>query len=303
MSLRKNISVNKILQDLKLSLFIVGSPNAIINLRIDARGIRQFGSIGTRNCKAGVIRGKTLVTVESDRICQYRISNASHAMKADLIGTVAVDNFLCHDAVLAGDILSLVNTNYSCLSKLNLVSGELKHFFKPSFITKIIGEDRTHINGCAWSVEKDALYISALGKTNKHRAWKDSLSDGGILIDVKSGKVILSKLNMPHSPRMYRGHLYFLTSGDGKLNRYNIKTSVLETVLTMPYFVRGLLIYRQYAFIGISTPRYTVGTPDQANAYSGVAVVDMSDGRLVGTIKLPKTIKEVYNIYAFTKNT
>jgi uncharacterized protein (TIGR03032 family) len=46
----------------------------------------------------------------------------------------------------------------------------------------------------------------------KHRRF-----DGGIVIDVQSGEIVIGGLSMPHSPRLYRDKLWVLNSGTGEI--------------------------------------------------------------------------------------
>jgi uncharacterized protein (TIGR03032 family) len=48
-------------------------------------------------------------------------------------------------------------------------------------------------------------YVTAVSKSDTIDGWRDRRTDGGIVIDVATGKVVLGGLSMPHSPRLYGG--------------------------------------------------------------------------------------------------
>ncbi|MBE9176679.1 DUF4915 domain-containing protein, partial [Synechocystis salina LEGE 06155] len=90
--------------------------------------------------------------------------------------------------------------------------------WKPPFISAIAVGDRCHLNGVAVAEDgQSPLYVTALGQTDEENGWRQNKAEGGCLLRVPSGEVILSGLSMPHSPRLYRGKLYFLDSGYGRL--------------------------------------------------------------------------------------
>jgi uncharacterized protein (TIGR03032 family) len=73
--------------------------------------------------------------------------------------------------------------------------------WKPPFISKIIKEDRCHLNGLA--VEDGVpRYVTAVSKSDTIDGWRDRRFDGGIVIDVQSGEIVIGGLSMPHSPRL-----------------------------------------------------------------------------------------------------
>lgn len=298
MSMKLSSGVKKLLQIHRLGLFIVGAPGVIMHIHVARDGAVKRGLINTNNCKAAALRGNIFITVEADQLVRYNVVKRGGKIKLIPIEFVPVEDFLAHDVISNNSNLLIANTNYSCLSRINSRTGSAAHIFKPYFITKLAAEDRTHLNGFAWRDSAPA-YFSALGQTNQHRAWKENIQTGGIILDVKTNKAVLKGLNMPHSPRLYRGNLYFVTSGDGRFVRYNVKQKTTETIITLPHFVRGLVFHRDYAFIGISTERYDDKSSRPNKQFAGVAVVDTKTRQLIGKIILPKEFKEVYNLYAY----
>ena len=121
-----------------------------------------------------------------------------------------------HDVGMLKDgRIVFVNTLYNCLA----TTSEWHSFtpiWKPAFISKIIKEDRCHLNGLA--VEDGVpRYVTAVSKSDTIDGWRDRRADGGIVIDVQTGEIVIGGLSMPHSPRIYRDKLWLLNSGTGEI--------------------------------------------------------------------------------------
>ncbi len=108
-----------------------------------------------------------------------------------------------------------VNTTHNCLA----TTSERHSFtplWKPPFVSKIVKEDRCHLNGLAME-DGVPRYVTAVSKSDTIDGWRDRRFDGGIVIDVATGEIVIGGLSMPHSPRVYNGKLYVLNSGTGSL--------------------------------------------------------------------------------------
>ena len=101
---------------------------------------------------------------------------------------------------LADGRIVFVNT-YNCLA-----TPSPRHSFmpiwKPPFISKVVKEDRCHLNGLAMA-DGVPRYVTAVSKSID--GWRDRRF-GGIVVDVQSGKIVIGGLSMPHSPRVYGGN-------------------------------------------------------------------------------------------------
>jgi uncharacterized protein (TIGR03032 family) len=107
---------------------------------------------------------------------------------------------------------------------------------------------------------------------------------------------------MPHSPRLYRGQLYLLDSGHGTLVRVDPLTGERTSVARLPGFTRGLDCFAGHAFVGLSQIRETAvfgGLPLQQQGQElrcGVAIVDLSSGRVVGLFWFHTEVEEVFAV-------
>jgi Flp pilus assembly protein TadD len=87
---------------------------------------------------------------------------------------------------LADGRIVFVNTLYNCLA-----TPSARHSFtpiwKPPFISKIVREDRCHLNGLAMA-DGVPRYVTAVSKSDTIDGWRDRRFDGGIVIDVTYGE-------------------------------------------------------------------------------------------------------------------
>jgi uncharacterized protein (TIGR03032 family) len=106
---------------------------------------------------------------------------------------------------------------------------------------------------------------------------------------------------MPHSPRLYRGKLYLLSSATERLLEIDTASGEITTVATVNGFIRGLSFKDNYAFIGISKLRksHVFGDLSIANRRidAGVAVIDLNSGERVGGIAYDDELHEIYDLH------
>lgn len=205
-----------------------------------------------------------------------------------------------HDLAFGLDGLWLVNTRFSCLANLSLDGNFLPRWY-PSFISKIVPEDRCHLNGLAM-VDGKPKYVTALGESDRVGGWRTDKATGGILIEVETDEIVLRGLSMPHSPRWYQGKLWLLNSGTGELWCIDPSTWNHEVVCALPGFGRGLTLVGNYALIGLCQIRERHifgGLPIQDRfdrLICGVAIVDLQRGQSIGLLEFPTGCRELYDV-------
>ena len=199
-----------------------------------------------------------------------------------------------------------VNTLYNCLA-----TPSERHSFtpiwKPSFVSKIIKEDRCHLNGLAME-NGVPRYVTAVSKSDTIDGWRDRRFDGGIVIDVQSGTIVAGGLSMPHSPRLHRGKLWVLNSGTGEIGWIEPAAKPDEAFHALafcPGFARGLAFHGKYAFVGLSKPRYerfeglaldkTLAERD-SGPWCGVQVIDLDNGACVHWFRIDGPVAELYDL-------
>jgi uncharacterized protein (TIGR03032 family) len=208
---------------------------------------------------------------------------------------------------LADGRIVFVNTLYNCLA-----TPSERHSFtpiwKPPFISKIVKEDRCHLNGLAMEAGVPR-YVTAVSKSDTIDGWRDRRADGGIIVDVTSGEIVIGGLSMPHSPRLYGGKLWVLNSGSGELGWIergaSVAASKFHVLAFCPGFLRGLAFYGKYAFVGLSKPRYqrfeglaldTKLAERDSEPWCGVQVIDLDTGTCAHWFRIDGPVAELYDV-------
>lgn len=203
-----------------------------------------------------------------------------------------------------------VNTRYNCLAKVS-VRHSFEMVWKPAFISELVNEDRCHLNGLALEAGQPR-YVTAVSRSNTIDGWRDRRADGGIVIDVQTNEIVCSGLSMPHSPRLHNGELWLFNSGSGELGVVNFEgkgregsQGVFEPRVFCPGFLRGLSFYGNYAFVGLSKPRYKrfeglaleqkLKDAD-SEPWCGVQIIDLTDNSCVDWLRIDGNIAELYDL-------
>jgi uncharacterized protein (TIGR03032 family) len=113
---------------------------------------------------------------------------------------------------------------------------------------------------------------------------------------------------MPHSPRLHQGELWLLNSGTGELG-------VVEGAATgkgkfvprvfCPGFARGLAFAGNYAFVGLSKPRYKrfeglaldqrLADAD-SEPWCGIQIIDLTKGVCAEWFRIDGAVKELFDV-------
>lgn len=205
-----------------------------------------------------------------------------------------------HDIAWAGDELWVVNTRFSCLSTLDGVHSFVPRW-RPPFITAFASEDRCHLNGLA-VVADQPKYVTCLGRADTAGGWRDNKRDGGLLLEVPSGQIVLEGLSMPHSPRFNGDRLWLLESGQGGIGFVDLRQRRMETIARLPGFTRGLDFFGSLAFVGLSQIRETAVFSNlpilerPQERFCGVWVVDLRDGQTVAFLRFESGVQEIFAV-------
>lgn len=196
-----------------------------------------------------------------------------------------------------------VNTLFSCLA-----TPHPKHSFnpiwKPPFISKLVPEDKCHLNGVALENGVPA-YVTVCGTADTAAGWRDHRQSGGAVIDVRTDEIVCTGLSMPHSPRFYQGKLWLLNSGTGDLGYVDREKGTFQPVSFCPGFVRGLAFYGNFAIVGMSQPRHQnfsgLALDERLAKYNiepkcGLSVLDLSAGKPVAWFEFTNAVKELFDV-------
>jgi len=208
------------------------------------------------------------------------------------------DDIRAHELAWVGSEFWVVNTLFSCLAALH-PSYSFAPRWRPSFISDLVPEDRCHLNGLA-VVDGQARYVTALSETDTLAGWRSVKATAGCLIEVPSGRVVIRGLSLPHSPRVERGQVYFLHSGQGRLDVADPATGAVQGVAELPGVARGLALHGGFAFVGLSKARPSLeGVPivtERDRLKCGLAIVDMRTGSIAALLEFGSGVEEIFDV-------
>jgi uncharacterized protein (TIGR03032 family) len=210
-----------------------------------------------------------------------------------------------HDlAVEQNGRVVFVNTSFSCLATLS-PRFSFQPLWRPPFVSKLVPEDRCHLNGLALA-EGRAAYVTAVSRSDVADGWRDHRREGGCVVDVRSKQIVAAGLSMPHSPRCYRGRLWVLNSGTGHLGHVDLESGRFVPLTFCPGYLRGLTFVGDYAVVGLSRPRHdaTFGGLDlqdeldrrNAQPQCGLHVIDLRSGEVAHWLRLEGEVSELYDV-------
>ena len=197
-----------------------------------------------------------------------------------------------------------VNTKFSCLASFSLTHS-FRPLWQPPFISRLAPEDRCHLNGLAME-EGEARYVTAVCRSDVVTGWRDRRASGGLIMDVRSDRMVTEEMSMPHSPRLHEGELFVLDSGRGSLCRVDQQTGKRDAIAFLPGFARGLAFHGPYAFVGLSLPRdgsFSGLELDgelqrrDADPWCGVQIIDTRNGDVVEWIRLKGEVRELFDVF------
>lgn len=212
-----------------------------------------------------------------------------------------------HDVGIAEDgSILFVNTRFNCLATTDRAHS-FRPLWQPPFISDIVDEDRCHLNGLAMDGGKPA-FVTAVSRSNTIDGWRDRRADGGVMINVTQNRIICEGLSMPHSPRLYRGDLWVLNSGTGELGVVEGHEAGMGRFVPRvfcPGFLRGLAFWGDYAFVGLSKPRYQrfeglaldqrLAEAD-SEPWCGIQIIDLRKGSCAEWFRIDGTVAELYDV-------
>jgi uncharacterized protein (TIGR03032 family) len=203
-----------------------------------------------------------------------------------------------HEAAWVGNEFWIVNTLFSCLAALHPYYSFAPRWWPP-FLSALRPEDRCHLNGLAVR-DGQPCYVTALGETDSPAGWRAVKPNGGCLIEVPSGRLLVRGLALPHSPRLHDHQVYFLHSGHGRLDVAHPVTGQVTAVASVPGVARGLALHGGYAFIGLSRARPTLeGVPIVAQREQlrcGLWVVDLRAGAVAAHLEFSSGVEEIFDV-------
>lgn len=205
------------------------------------------------------------------------------------------------------DICVHDKTNVSALFATELPHDSYRGPWRPPYIPALADKDRYQINGLAMEGGEPA-YVSAIIRSDTIDGARDHEYHGGVVMDARSGKIVCEGLSKPHAPRVHKGELWVLNSGTGELGVVAGAASgkgTFEPRVFCPGFARELVIYNDFAFVGLSKPRF--GTVEAVNlqkklrdveseAWCGVQIIDLAKGICTEWFRIDGAVTEIFDV-------
>jgi uncharacterized protein (TIGR03032 family) len=202
--------------------------------------------------------------------------------------------------------LVFVNTLFGCLATVS-ETHSFQPLWRPPFVSRLAAEDRCHLNGLAMA-DGAPRYMTAISESDVTDGWREHRRDGGVVVDVSSGEVVVRGLSMPHSPRLYRGKLWLHDSGTGYFGRADPATGTFERIAFCPGYLRGLDFVGDFAVVGLSKPRregaFTGLALDEhleqhkTEPRCGLFVIHLETGDIVHWMRMEGVVQELYDVIA-----
>lgn len=153
-----------------------------------------------------------------------------------------------HSAQWDGDVLVVVSTRANAILWLDSRGRVIRRWRVP-------GEgDSWHLNSLC--THRGRLMVSAFGRFRENRGWRDvAAREGqGIVIDVRSGREVLTGLSAPHNPLWLDGRWVICNSDAGELLRLDARGNVFDRRV-FPGWTRGLAYDESFVYLGVSAHR------------------------------------------------
>ena len=204
--------------------------------------------------------------------------------------------------------LVFANTLFNCLSTVSETHSFLP-LWQPPFISQLIAEDRCHLNGIALQ-DGEVSFVTTVGQTDLADGWRDRRYDGGCVIEVKTSRIIVNNLSMPHSPRWYQDKLWLLNSGTGEFGYIDLELGTFEPVVFCPGYLRGCAFHKNYAVVGLSQSRNKTFSglllddklkQSATESFCGVLVIDLLSGKIAHWLRLEGIVSELYDVAVLPK--
>jgi len=212
-----------------------------------------------------------------------------------------------HDLCFGKDgTLYAVNTLFSCIVTID-DRYNFTPYWKPPFIDNLVSEDRCHLNGLAL-VDGLPKFATAFNQGNSFQSWREHVTTTGVIFDLETNETVASGLAMPHSPRWFGDALFVLLSASGELIRVDVNSGKKEVIVKLDGFVRGMDLYKDYLFIGLSKLRKNSSTfgkldfAEKANQ-AGIVIIHLPTGSMVGNIHYLSSLDEIYDVHIIGNKT
>lgn len=209
-----------------------------------------------------------------------------------------------HDIIVTKDETYYISSLFSCICTPSKSGKTFDVYWKPPWISKIINEDRCHINGLC-CIDNKPAYITSVCRSDTTRSWDDTINiKEGIVYDIINNKIYCQNLSFPHSPRWYKNKLWLLESGTGYFGC--VTNGKFEKKVFIQGFLRGLVFHNNFALVTTSLDRHFDNfrkfelckniESKKTTCKCGIWIIDMNTFAISHTFIFTGDIKELYDI-------
>lgn len=194
-----------------------------------------------------------------------------------------------HDISWDGPNLVIVDPDHDRVVWFDLNGTEL-HSWSPQ---GSLGEgDSCHLASLAW--HEEVLYVTTFGIYNEPRGWagKAAIDKRGALLEVGTGREVISGLATPHTPRRWRDGWLLCESVLGDLVYIPDELSRNRNTIQLGGWCRGVLVDGDTAYVAVSAPRGPGRPP--AVIPARLVHVDLVSGIVLSEVELP--VGEAYDV-------
>lgn len=206
-----------------------------------------------------------------------------------------------HEIVWHNNELLITNTLFSSISRMSY-EYHFDTYWKPDFISKIVPEDRCHLNGLALR-DGEPAFVSMFAQSNEAKGWRKRSYDSGLLMDIRTGEILESGLAMPHSPVYHDEKIYYLLSATGEVMVYDLKSGESHSINQFDSFVRGLEVIGDYLVLAMSVIRkdstfFSELPITHEKSFCGIRVLNRHTGKEVAGLTYTDKIQEIFAVKA-----
>jgi len=206
-----------------------------------------------------------------------------------------------HDVAFGRRGIYFANTRFNCVARASAQKKFIR-VWQPPFLEELVALDCCHLNGIGLRDGRPAM-ATAFCETAQRGSWREEdRFTQGVLLDVQQDCVVTRGLCMPHSPRWHEGRWWLCNSGHGTLVTFDPSTGNCQEVCALPGFTRGLCFVGNHALVGLSKIRrkHVLDAPPvrgrHAHLFAGVALVDTTTSRQLGSLEFIQGGREVFDI-------
>lgn len=174
-------------------LFFIGSNNGRIAaherlfdkpMGLYAEGTRLYMSTRSQIWRLDNLLAANATYGECDRLYVPRTAHVTGDL--NIHDLVIANPFLSQgwERGTGGEGIIFVNTDFSCLATVS-DGYSFVPLWQPPFISKLVAEERCHLNGLALRDGKPT-YVTACSTTDTAAGWRNCRDKGGAVIDVRS---------------------------------------------------------------------------------------------------------------------